>query len=50
MVLRIFLAASLVCAAARADFSYEQTTRMTGGAMAGMMKVAGAFSKRFASR
>jgi hypothetical protein len=34
-----------VCTAARADFSYEQTTSVTGGAMAGMMRVAGAFSK-----
>jgi hypothetical protein len=31
--------------AARADFTYEQSTKMTGGAMAGMMRVAGAFSK-----
>lgn len=29
-----------------ADFSYEQTSKVTGGAMAGMMKVAGAFSKK----
>jgi hypothetical protein len=28
-----------------ADFSYEQTSRITGGALAGMMRVAGAFSK-----
>lgn len=39
----------LLCAAASgcamADFSYEQTTKITGGAMAGMMKMAGAFSK-----
>jgi hypothetical protein len=41
-------AVSLVLAAgsARADFSYEQTTKITGGMMAGMMKVAGAFSKQ----
>lgn len=45
MIHRLILAASLVCGAAHADFSYEQTTRMTGGAMAGMMRVAGAFSK-----
>lgn len=45
MVLRSFMAASLLCVAARADFSYEQTSKMTGGAMMGMMKVAGAFSK-----
>ncbi len=29
----------------KADFSYDQTSKMTGGAMAGMMKMAGAFSK-----
>lgn len=29
-----------------ADFSYEQTSKMTGGAMASMMKVAGVFSKQ----
>ncbi|MFB3826407.1 MAG: hypothetical protein ACE15B_06540 [Bryobacteraceae bacterium] len=28
-----------------ADFTYEQTSRITGGAVAGMMKVAGVFSK-----
>lgn len=28
-----------------ADFSYEQSTKITGGVMAGMMKVAGVFSK-----
>jgi hypothetical protein len=35
-----FLPASLL-----ADFSYDQSTKITGGAMAGMMKFAGAFSK-----
>lgn len=30
----------------RADFSYEQTSKITGGMMAGMMKFAGAFSKQ----
>jgi hypothetical protein len=29
-----------------ADFSYEQTSKITGGMMAGMMKFAGAFSKQ----
>src|SRR5947207_4318846 len=29
-----------------ADFSYEQSTKMTGGSMMGMMKLAGAFSKQ----
>jgi hypothetical protein len=40
--------AILICIAARcvyADFSYEQTSRITGGAMVGAMKFAGAFSK-----
>jgi hypothetical protein len=41
-------AAVLVLAAgsARADFTYEQTSKITGGMMAGMMKFAGAFSKQ----
>ncbi len=29
-----------------ADFQYQQTTKITGGALAGLMKFAGAFSKR----
>lgn len=29
-----------------ADFSYQQSTKITGGAMAGVMKMAGAFSKQ----
>lgn len=29
-----------------ADFSYEQSTKVTGGMMAGMMKMAGAFSRQ----
>jgi hypothetical protein len=40
--------AILVCIAApylRADFSYEQTSKITGGAMVSAMKFAGAFSK-----
>jgi hypothetical protein len=36
----------LAAGSARADFSYEQTTKITGGMMAGMMKFAGAFSKQ----
>ncbi len=42
------IATILACVAApflHADFSYEQTTKITGGAMVGMMKFAGAFSK-----
>lgn len=45
----VFLAGSLAAFAipsAFADFSYEQTTKMTGGALAGMMKFAGAFNKQ----
>jgi len=47
-LLKAFLAAGLCFAAtttAFADFSYEQNTKITGGALAGMMKMAGAFSK-----
>ena len=37
----------LVCGvAARADFTYQETTQITGGAIVGMMKLAGAFSKQ----
>jgi hypothetical protein len=35
----------LTAAGLRADFSYDQTSKMTGGAMASMMKVAGVFSR-----
>jgi hypothetical protein len=42
---RIAIGAALAVAPLVADFSYEQTTRITGGAMAGMMRVAGVFSK-----
>jgi hypothetical protein len=41
MAVTAFLPVSLL-----ADFSYEQTSKMTGGMMAGMMKFAGAFSKQ----
>jgi hypothetical protein len=40
----IFLVAA--CLPAFADFSYDQTSKITGGMMAGMMKFAGAFSKQ----
>jgi hypothetical protein len=41
------IAASLALSAAPAlaDFSYHETTKITGGAMAAMLKVAGVFSK-----
>ncbi|HYZ86749.1 MAG TPA: hypothetical protein VE621_20205 [Bryobacteraceae bacterium] len=46
---QVFLTAA-VCALAVpslfADFSYEQTSKVTGGAMQGMMKFAGAFNKQ----
>ncbi len=35
-----------LAAGARADFSYEQETKVTGGAMHGVLKAAGVFSKR----
>ncbi|HEV2419794.1 MAG TPA: hypothetical protein VGX94_18505 [Terriglobia bacterium] len=35
----------VVCATGRADFKYVQTTQITGGAMASMMKGLGVFSK-----
>jgi hypothetical protein len=35
----------LSSAALRADFSYDQTSKITGGALAAMMKFAGTFSK-----
>jgi hypothetical protein len=38
--------AVLSAASLLADFQYQETTRITGGALAGMMKFAGAFSKR----
>jgi hypothetical protein len=40
--LSVFLTAGCLLA----DFSYQQETRITGGAMAAMMKMAGAFSKQ----
>jgi hypothetical protein len=40
------VAVSLTAGSVLADFSYQQESKMTGGMMAGMMKVAGAFSKQ----
>ncbi|MBC7924776.1 MAG: hypothetical protein H7039_03890 [Bryobacteraceae bacterium] len=45
MFLRCFLGLMVISSAANADFSYGQSTKVTGGAAAGMMKMAGAFSK-----
>jgi hypothetical protein len=36
----------LPCSTLLADFSYEETSTITGGAVAGLMKVAGVFSKQ----
>lgn len=49
MLRKTFFAGVISCLAATsvfADFTYEQTTKITGGMMAGMMKFAGAFSKQ----
>jgi hypothetical protein len=46
---RIGLIIVALCATAAwlfADFSYQQSTKITGGAMAGMMNMAGAFAKQ----
>jgi hypothetical protein len=40
------LACSIGSAPAVADFTYEQTSQMTGGAMLGMVKFAGAFAPK----
>lgn len=44
--MRSLLILSLAASFAFADFSYEQRSQFTGGAMAGMMKLAGTFSKK----
>ena len=49
MIRKIAIAAAvlqLAGGALRADFSYQQTSRITGGAIASMMRVAGAFSRQ----
>src|SRR5206468_6567703 len=45
---KIGLFSILVClpACLLADFSYEQSSKMTGGSMMAVMKIAGAFSKQ----
>lgn len=45
-ILKCFVVTLLPAGCVLADFSYEQTSRLTGGAMASMMKVAGVFSKQ----
>ncbi len=44
--LGLFGVAACLPACLFADFSYDQTSKITGGALAGMMKFAGAFSKQ----
>ena len=46
MVRRSALILVAACLPALADFSYQETSKITGGMMAGMMKFAGAFSKQ----
>src|SRR5579864_7453118 len=48
MVKKLGIPILLAClpACLLADFSYEESTKITGGAMAGVMKFAGAFSKQ----
>ena len=45
MFIRTVLLSGVIAFTALADFTYEQNTRVTGGSMAGMVRVAGAFSK-----
>jgi hypothetical protein len=47
MLKKLALFGVVICLPARllADFSYDQSSKVTGGMMAGMMKFAGAFSK-----
>src|ERR1700733_15531274 len=42
----VFTAIVAASAALRADFSYTETTQVTGGSMLSLMKMAGAFSKQ----
>ena len=46
MVRRSALILVAACLPALADFSYDETSKVTGGMMAGAMKFAGAFSKQ----
>ena len=45
-LLRCIPAVAVAAGMLLADFSYEQTSKITGGAIAGMMKVVGAFSRQ----
>jgi hypothetical protein len=44
---KLFLSVSMIagCASLRADFTYQQTTQMTGGALVEMLKMAGPFAR-----
>jgi hypothetical protein len=44
--MRFVLCAAVAAAPLFADFSYEQTSKITGGAMVAAMKIAGVFSKQ----
>jgi hypothetical protein len=46
--LKLLVAYTLIstCSSAFADFTYQETTQITGGSVVGMMKVAGTFSKQ----
>ena len=44
-ITQVLLCSMLATSAMRADFTYEETSKITGGAIVGMMKFAGAFSK-----
>src|SRR5947209_9845669 len=46
VLLAVSLAACCVAASLWADFSYQQNSKITGGAMAGVMRMAGAFSSK----
>src|SRR5579862_3709255 len=45
-LLRCVPVAAIAAGVLLGDFSYEQTSKITGGVVASMMKVAGAFSKQ----
>ncbi len=44
---RLFVGLSMLtaCMTMRADFTYQETTQMTGGALVSMMKMAGPFAR-----
>ena len=41
----LFTAIGILCGTCRADFKYSETTKVTGGAMMGAVKIASVFSK-----